>query len=217
VISGGTGGSSVTTSLSGISDPQNYPPENGLAVSTSDIVMAESSYVEWTNLDGGAAVTESLYTLFGSLPASQTNSLLDARVAYDSVNQRFVIMAENLSGSTVSNIDMAVSKDSNPADGRNVGSANSELLIGGSAIQSNLTSLSVDGTNIYVSAGQYGSTFAGTEEWVFSDAGIYTGGALNTVSANLAQPNAGVVSNVSDGNGKTYTCRRPIPVAARPF
>ena len=149
-------------------------------------------------------VTESLYTLFGSLPASQTNSLLDARVAYDSVNQRFVIMAENLSGSTVSNIDMAVSKDSNPADGWNVGSANSELLIGGSATQSDLPSLSVDGTNIYVSAGQYGSTFAGTEEWVFSDAGIYTGGALNTVSASLAQPDAGVVSNVSDGNGKTY-------------
>ena len=97
-------------------------------------------------------MTESLYTLFGSLPASQTNSLLDARVAYDSVNQRFVIMAENLSGSTVSNIDMAVSKNSNPSDGWNVGSANSELLIGGSATQSDLPSLSVDGTNIYVSA-----------------------------------------------------------------
>jgi hypothetical protein len=204
ILSGGSGGSSVTTLFSGIRDPDNYPPENALAVSASNVVMAESSYIEWTNLSGGAAVTEFLYTLFGSLPASQTNSLLDARVVYDSVNQRFVVMAENLSGSTVSTIDIAVSKDSIPADGWNVSSTNSELTIGGSTTQSDLPSLSVDGTNIYVSAGQYGSTFAGTEEWVFSDAGIYTGGALNTITTNLASPDSGVVSNVSDTNGNTY-------------
>ena len=200
---GGAGSSFVNTEFSGITDPNNYPPENALAVDASNVVMAESSKIEWTNLSGGAAVNESLYTLFGSLPASETNSLIDVRVGYDSVNQRFVVMADNL-GSNVSDIDIAVSKDSNPNDGWYVGSANSELTISGSATQADMPYLSVDGTNIYVSASQYGSTFAGTEEWVFSDSGIYTGGALNTVTSQLALPGPGIVRNVSGGNGNTY-------------
>ena len=203
VSSGGAGSSFVNTEFSGITDPNNYPPENALAVDASNVVMAESSKIEWTNLSGGAAVNESLYTLFGSLPASETNSLIDVRVGYDSVNQRFVVMADNL-GSNVSDIDIAVSKDSNPNDGWYVGSANSELTISGSATQADMPYLSVDGTNIYVSASQYGSTFAGTEEWVFSDSGIYTGGALNTVTSQLAPPGPGIVRNVSGGNGSTY-------------
>src|SRR5580692_6488327 len=203
VSSGGAGSSFVNTEFSGITDPNNYPPENALAVDASNVVMAESSKIEWTNLSGGAAVNESLYTLFGSLPASETNSLIDVRVGYDSVNQRFVVMADNL-GSNVSDIDIAVSKDSNPNDGWYVGSANSELTISGSATQADMPYLSVDGTNIYVSASQFGSTFAGTEEWVFSDSGIYTGGALNTVTSQLAPPGPGIVRNVSSGNGNTY-------------
>jgi hypothetical protein len=201
VSSGGS--SSVNAKFSGISDPNNYPPENALAVSSSFVVMAESSKIEWTNLTGGAAVTQSFYTLFAALPAAQRNSLLDARVAYDSVNQRFVVMAENL-GSNASNIDIAVSKDSNPNDGWYVGSVNSLLTINGSATFADMPYLSVDGTNIYVSEYQYGSTLVGTQEWVFSDSGIYTGGALQVVKTNLAPANQGNARNVSDGAGKTY-------------
>jgi hypothetical protein len=120
----------VTTSFSGISDPTNWPPENGLAAGPANVVMVESSKIEWTNLTGGAAVNESLYTLFASLGASQRNSLLDDRVAYDSVNNRFVVMAEDL-GSNESNIDIAVSKDSNPNDGWYVGSINTVLTANG--------------------------------------------------------------------------------------
>ncbi len=53
----GAGGSTVKTSFSGITDPNNYPPENALAVGPGFVVMAESSDVEWTNLTGGSAVT----------------------------------------------------------------------------------------------------------------------------------------------------------------
>ncbi|WP_296709382.1 alkaline phosphatase family protein, partial [Rhodoblastus sp.] len=203
VSSGGGGGSTVNAKFSGISDPNNYPPENGLAVSASYVAMVESSKIEWTNLTGGAAVNQSLYTLFAALPAAQRNSLLDARVAYDSVNQRFVVMAENL-GSNASNIDIAVSKTSNPNDGWYVGSVNSLLTINGSATFADMPYLSVDGTNIYVSENQYGSTLVGTQEWVFSDSGIYTGGALQVVKTNLAPANQGNARNVSDGAGKTY-------------
>jgi hypothetical protein len=203
VSSGGGGGSSVNAKFSGISDPNNYPPENGLAVSASYVLMAESSKIEWTNLTGGAAVNLSMYTLFAALPAAQRNSLLDARVAYDSVNQRFVVMAENL-GSSASNIDIAVSKDSNPNDGWYVGSVNSLLTINGSATFADMPYLSVDGTNVYVSENQYGSTLVGTQEWVFSDSGIYTGGALQVVKTNLAPASQGNARNVSDGAGNTY-------------
>ena len=159
VSSGGAGSSFVNTEFSGITDPNNYPPENALAVGASNVVMAESSKIEWTNLSGGAAVNESLYTLFGSLPASETNSLLDVRVDYDSVNQRFVVMADTSRIERQRYIDIAVSKDPNPNDGWYVGSANSELTISGSLrTQADMPYLSVDGTNIYVSASQYGST-----------------------------------------------------------
>lgn len=203
VGSDATGGSIINTLFSGISDPNNYPPENALAVGPSYVVMAESSKIEWTNLTGGAAVNQSLYSLFGSLPSSQRNSLLDARVAYDSVNQRFVVMAENL-GSNESNIDIAVSKDSNPNDGWYVGSANSLLTINGSVTYADMPYLSVDGTNIYVSENQYGSGLAGTQEWVFGDSGIYSGGELTTVASQVAPASQGNARNVSDGNGNTY-------------
>ncbi|MBV9432191.1 MAG: phosphoesterase, partial [Hyphomicrobiales bacterium] len=198
----------VTTSFSGISDPTNWPPENGLAVGPAYVVMVESSKIEWTNLTGGAAFNESLYTLFGSLSASQRNSLLDARVAYDSVNGRFVVMAMNL-GTNESNIDIAVSKDSNPNDGWYVGSVSSLLTINGAVTQADMPYLSVDGNNIYVSEPQYGSGLQGTQEWVFGDTagsggGIYNGGTLTTLASQVAPPSAGIARNVSNGQGLTY-------------
>ena len=197
----GAGGSTVKTSFSGITDPNDYPPENALAVGPGFVVMAESSDVEWTNLTGGSAVTESLSTLFSSLGAS-TNSLLDARAVYDSVNQRFVVMAENL-GTGVSSIDIAVSKDANPNDGWYVGSFNSELTINGDVTQADMPYLSVDGKNIYVSENQYGTSREGTQETVFGD-GIYSGGPLAVVASQVAPASVGNARNVAGANGLTF-------------
>ncbi|MCW2275178.1 hypothetical protein M2321_002763 [Rhodoblastus acidophilus] len=194
--------STIDLVLSGISDPNNYPPQNALAVGGAYIVTAESSMLRWTNLTGGAVVDMSLYTLFSSLPAEQRNSLLDARVVFDVVNQRFVLMAMNL-GSGVSNINIAVSKTANPNDGWYVGSANALLTINGVATYADMPYLSVDGTNIYVSEPQYGSGFQGTQNWVFSHS-IYTGGALTTVASEVAPPAQGIYRNIAGGNGLTY-------------
>jgi len=199
----GAGGGTMTTSFSGITDPTNNPPENALAVGPSYVVMAESSKIEWTNLSGGAAFTESLYTLFSPLGASATNSLLDARVVFDSVNQRFVVMAENL-GTNLSNIDIAVSKDANPNDGWYVGSFNSLLTINGDVTTyADMPYLSVDGKNIYVSENQYGTSKEGTQETVFSNS-IYSGGALTVVASQVAPASVGNARNVTGANGLTF-------------
>ncbi|MCW2285377.1 hypothetical protein M2323_003316 [Rhodoblastus acidophilus] len=194
--------STIDLVLSGLSDPNNYPPQNALAVSGAFIVTAESSKIRWTNLTGGAVVDTSLYNVFAALPAAQRNSLLDARVVFDSINQRFVVMAMNL-GSGVSNINIAVSKTANPNDGWWVGSANALLTINGVATYADMPYLSVDGANIYVSEPQYGSGLQGTQNWVFSHS-IYDGGALTTVASEVAPPAQGIYRNIAGGNGLTY-------------
>jgi hypothetical protein len=44
--------STVTTSFSGISDPTNWPPENGLAVGPAYVVTVESSKNRVDKSDG---------------------------------------------------------------------------------------------------------------------------------------------------------------------
>jgi hypothetical protein len=45
--------SEIETLFSGISNPSGNPPHNALAEGPNNIVMAESSKIEWTNLAGG--------------------------------------------------------------------------------------------------------------------------------------------------------------------
>src|SRR5216683_6617243 len=102
--------------FSGISDLSGYPPHNALAVGPNNIVMAENSRIEWTNLTGGATTIQSVYSFFGSLGSTATNALFDPRAVYDPINQRYIVTMDNIgSGGTISNIDIAVSKTSNQA------------------------------------------------------------------------------------------------------
>src|SRR5258707_15338912 len=104
--------SQIETILSGPSSSTN-PPHNGLAVGPNYVVMVEGSRIEWSNLSGGSPTVQSTYNFFGSL--SPTGGLYDQRCVYDVVNQRYiVIMQYGASGNTISDIDIAVSKDSNP-------------------------------------------------------------------------------------------------------
>src|ERR1700722_5978561 len=65
----------------------------------------------------------SQFQLFSSLGPTLDNSVFDTRTAYDSSTGRYVLIANNLQpGGTSTNIDIAVSRDSNPADGWYVGS-----------------------------------------------------------------------------------------------
>jgi hypothetical protein len=205
--------SQIDTQFSGISSTSTYPPHNGLAVGPGYVVMAEGSRIEWTNLTGGAATLQSVYSFFGSLGTTATNSLYDPRCIYDSVSGRFIVTMENLgSNGAISNIDIAVSKDSNPNDGWYFASLNTALTINGQATASDRPSVSVDANNIYISAPQYnnsGGGWQGTESWVIgktagAGGGLYNGGTMTVVANQVSSPNQGVFAVTAGNNGKTY-------------
>src|SRR6266851_1081236 len=184
----------IETLFSGISDLSGYPPHNALAVGPNNIVMAESSRIEWTNLTGGATTIQSVYSFFGSLGSTATNALFDPRAVYDPINQRYIVTMDNIgSGGTISNIDIAVSKTSNPSDGWYFASLNSSLTVNGQLTGADTPVVSVDGTNIYVTAPQYNvntSGWQGTALWVIGDTagpggGIYNGGTMTVVANEI--------------------------------
>jgi hypothetical protein len=198
----------IKTQFSGISLTGTYPPNNALAVGPNYIVMMEASRIEWTNLSGGSPNVQSVYSFFSPLGSSADNSLNHPRVVYDSVNQRYImIMDNNASGHTISNIDIAVSKDSNPNDGWYLASLNTSITINGQLTAADSPTIAVDGTNIYITATQYNvnvSGTAGTEAWVIGDTagaggGIYNGGTL-TVVGNEVLPASQSIFTVAAGN-----------------
>ncbi|SED63550.1 hypothetical protein SAMN05519104_3975 [Rhizobiales bacterium GAS188] len=216
--SSGTGTSNAVTyifqnAFSGISDTSSYPPHNALAVGPGNIVMAEGSQVEWTDLTGGSATTQSVYDFFASLGSTAVNALFDPRAAYDSVNQRYVVTMDNIDSSgTITNIDIAVSKDSNPNDGWYFASLDTSITINGQLTASDQPAVSVDGTNIYITAPQYDvnvSGFVGTEQWVIDDTvgsggGIYNGGTMTIVANQLAPPSEGIARVTAANTGKSF-------------
>ncbi len=195
----------VTTQFSGLSDPTgNYPPENGLAAGPSNVVMAETTNYEITNLSGGAATTATLGSLFSSLGSTLDNSLLDARVAYDSSTGHFVLIADNFQpggGNFLTNIDIAVSKDSNPADGWSVASIDTSQ---GGTMQSDMPYLSVAGGNVSISTPEYldAGGYGGTGQWVLSESSVVAG-SPNTV-ANLAPATDHIMRSAGGSTGETY-------------
>ena len=193
--------SSVAASFSGISDPTNYPPQNALAVGPQSIVTAESSRYEVTNLTGGAATTGSLFSLFSSLGTTLDNSTYDPRAAYDSSTGRFVLIVNNIQPGGSTNIDIAVSNDSNPTDGWSVASLDTST---GGTTQSDMPDLSVTGGNIYLTAPEYpASGFSGTGQWVISESSVVSG-SPQVIASQTAPPSDAIMRNISGGNGLTY-------------
>jgi hypothetical protein len=203
----------IETQFSGPSVTSTYPPNNGLAVGPNNVVMMEGSRIEWTNLAGGSPVLQSVYNFFSPLGAAAASSLNHPRCVYDSVNQRYIVIMDNsASGHTISNIDIAVSKDSNPNDGWYLASLNTSLTINGQLTSADSPMLSVDGTNIYITASQYNvnvSGLAGTECWVIGDTagaggGIYNGGTPTVVANQITPSTQSIFKVVAGNNGKIY-------------
>src|SRR6266700_1542729 len=200
--------SQIATVFTGPSSSTN-PPHNGLAVGPNNVVMVEGSQIEWTNLSGGSPTVQSTYNFFSSL--SPTGGLYDQRCVYDSVNQRYIVIMQ-YGASGASAIDIAVSKDSNPNDGWYFASLNTSLTIHGQLTGSDRPMLSIDGSNIYITAAQYNvniSGYVGTESWVIGDTagpggGLYNGGTLTVTANQLAPPSQGILAVAAGNNGKTY-------------
>ena len=205
--------SQIETQFSGISVTTTYPPNNALAAGPDNAVMVEGSRIEWTNLTGGSPVLQSVYDFFSPLGAAAVNSLSHPYAMYDSINQRFIVIMDNSgSGHTISNVDVAVSKDSNPNDGWNFASLNTSLTINGQLTSADRPMASIDGTNIYIAEPQYNvnvSGSPGTELWVISDTagaggGLYNGGAPTVSASQLAPSSQGIFSVAAGNNGKAY-------------
>ncbi|QDW42164.1 phosphoesterase [Bradyrhizobium sp. KBS0727] len=204
--------SEIDTLFSGPSS-STYPPNNGLAVGSNYVVMMEASRIEWTNLAGASPTLQSVYNFYAPLGAAADTSLHHPRCVYDSVNQRYIaIMDNSASGRTISTIDIAVSKDSNPNDGWYFAALNTSLTINGQLTSADSPTLSVDGTNIYITATQYNvnvSGSPGTECWVIGDTagaggGIYNGGTPTVTASELLPSSQGTFAVVAGSNGKAY-------------
>ncbi|MCP3381000.1 alkaline phosphatase family protein [Bradyrhizobium sp. CCGUVB4N] len=203
--------SQIQTSFSGPLDTSTYPPDSGLAVGLNYVVMIDGGQIEWTNLAGGSPTQQSVYSFFS--PLSPTGGLYGQRVAYDSVNQRFVAIMEYLAPDGVTtSIDIAVSKDSNPNDGWTFSQLNTTITISGQPTDSDRPILAVDGSNVYISTAQYNTSasgYAGTENWVIGDTagaggGIYGGGTLSVTASEAMPSTQGKFAVASGNNGKTY-------------
>ena len=139
--------SKITTKFTGIS-PTVDPPHNALAAGPNNLLMIEGSTIEWTDLSGGNATAQSVYQFFNPLGPTADNALFDQRAVYDSVNGRFVVTMDNLGPNNVSNVDIAISKDSNPNDGWYFYSLNTDITINGQLTAADQPILAIDGSNI---------------------------------------------------------------------
>ncbi|MGY0572776.1 Ig-like domain-containing protein [Bradyrhizobium sp. RDM12] len=204
-----TSSTSVDHSFSGLSDPTNTPPQNALAVGPSYIFTAETTHYEITDLSGHIIVSNgSLYSLFSPLGATLDNNLLDARATYDSSTGHYVVIADNFqpgTGNFATNIDIAVSVDSNPNDGWYLASIDTS---NGSTTQSDMPYLSVSNGKIYISTPEFIDAGGGYNngEFVVNESSVIA--AANTAITPDASTNVsgtgGIMRNIAGDNGVTY-------------
>ncbi|MET4261100.1 hypothetical protein ABIC09_006067 [Bradyrhizobium sp. S3.12.5] len=204
-----TSSTSVDHSFSGLSDRTNTPPQNALAVGPNDILTAETTHYEITDLSGNPIVPNgSLSTLFSALGATLDNRLLDARVAYDSSTGHYVIVAENFqpgTGNFATNIDVAVSIDSDPNHGWHLASIDTSS---GTTTQADMPYLSVSNGKIYISTPEYLDAGGGYNngEFVVNESSVIAAGntAITPDASQSVSPTGGIARNIAGDNGETY-------------
>ncbi|MBR0722559.1 alkaline phosphatase family protein [Bradyrhizobium manausense] len=200
---------SVTRSFSGLSDPTNNPPQNALAVGPNYIFTAETTHYAITDLSGNPIVSNgSLYSLFAPLGGTLDNALLDARAAYDSTTGRYVVTVDNFQpggGNFGTNIDIAVSVDSNPSHGWYLASIDTS---NGNTTQSDMPYLSVSNGKIYISAPEFLDAGGGYSngEFVVNESSVIAAGnhAITPDASTIVPGTASIMRNVAGDNGVTY-------------
>jgi hypothetical protein len=187
----------VTNQVPGISDSTNWPPQNALAVGPNFVVTSETSRLQWTNLSTNVTTSQSLYSVFASAPnAGDVKSLLDTRFAYDSASGLYVGIALVYHVST-GNIDIDIATTTNPDNGWSVAT----LATGSTS--TDMPGLSVDGSNVVITAQVSG----GTTTFVVPLADVVNGATITTASPGvntLTNINNGHFNSVSGGDGVTF-------------
>ena len=136
------------------------PPDNALAASASDIVMAENDVFEITSLTGTVIqAPESLSTFFAPI-AGAYNFLTDPRALFDPTSGKFIVTTDALttdaSGAvTGSAVLYAISSTAGPT-GWTYGQVNTTYGIGGQSTWGDQPTIASNGTNLYVTTAQFG-------------------------------------------------------------
>ncbi len=217
-------------SLAGPSYSTNFTnkPDCSVAAGISTVVAVENASMQWYTKDGTLLNNQTLDSFF-NIPSNVT--IRDSRVEYDSFNNRFVVLSDAFNGqNSVGNqsfIALAVSKDSNPADGWNFGIINTSLTINGGSTWADYPGLATDGKAIYVTAAMrsffpFGvpnpnDQFVESHLWIINN-GLGTGGLYDGGPMQVSNFNANTVTGgTSSYFGQPAQIQSPTPGATGTF
>ena len=159
----------VSNVISGPTDSNNatlngyyaMPPDNALAVSATDVLMAENNVIEINDRTGKILLSpESTSTFFGSIAVGY--SLTDPRALVDPLSGKFIVTSDALtvngSGAvTGSAVVYAISTTTDPVSGGwTFGRVNTTPTIGGQATWGDQPTIASNGTDLYVTSAQFG-------------------------------------------------------------
>ena len=175
------------------------PPDNALAVSATDVLMAENNVIEITSRAGAILLNpESTSTFFAPVDAGY--SLTDPRALVDPVSGKFIVTTDavtvNSAGAvTGSAVLYAISNTTDPTGGWTFGSVNTTYLIGAQATWGDQPTISSNGSYLDVTTAQFGVS-----------SGQYVDNAVTIIPLS-----GGTTTAYNLGNAADY---RPVAVAA---
>lgn len=91
------------------------PPDPTLAVGPNNIVSTVNVDIAFFSKTGTMTFQQSLATFFAPTGSGPETDLFDPKCMYDKINNRFIVVCLEQSGTTVSKFLFAVSDDSNPS------------------------------------------------------------------------------------------------------
>lgn len=131
------------------------PPDNALAVSATDVLMAENDVIEITDRAGKVLMQpESLYNFFS---ASPFDVLSDPRALVDPVSGKFIVTIDDLTTDfffgtiTGSSTLYAISNTTDPTGGWTVHDVSTNYVVNGTYTFADQPTIASNGTNLYIS------------------------------------------------------------------
>jgi len=167
------------------------PPDNALAVSATDVLMAENDVIEITNRTGAVLLSpESLSTFFSSV--ANGNSLTDPRALVDPVSGKFIVTCDALTVNpagavTGSAVLYAISNTTDPTGSWSFGRVATTYSINGQATWADQPTIASNGTFLDVTSAQFGVS-----------SGQYVTNAVTIIPLSGGTPSAYDVGNAAD-------------------
>lgn len=158
----------VSNVINGPSDSNNaslngfnaIPPDNALAVSATDVLMAENDAIEITNRSGTVLLSpEALSTFFSSVDSGY--SLTDPRALVDPVTGNFIVTCDALTTNsrgavTGSSVLYAISNSTDPTGSWTFGNVNTTYTINNVATWADQPTIASNGSYLDVTSAQFG-------------------------------------------------------------